>query len=166
MKSMIESQKGITLIALVITIIVLLILSAVGIGEFTGNGNDLSQTKNTLALSELNKVQQIVLETEIKFKQLGNKTILKGEETTYAEANNILSSVGETAKGTSSPNALDDEKYYILTKSDLEELGMEKINNNDRYLVNYYTGEVFNITQKKTSQNEVLYVYAKTDMSE
>ena len=39
---------------------------------------------------------------------------------------------------------------------------MENIHNNDEYIVNYATGEVMNITQQKTANNEALYIYAKT----
>ena len=69
MKNIVKSQKGITLMALVITIIVLLIIAGIGIGEIIGNSGDINQTEDVLALSELKKIQQAVLENYIKYKQ-------------------------------------------------------------------------------------------------
>ena len=171
MNNKVKSQKGITLIALVITIIVLLILATIGIRELTGNKNDIKQTRNALALAELEKVQQVVLETDLKYKQLGNNSLLIGDEVTYYEAEYELSQINpdEVLKGNCNPeiitnpaNIKPEDKYYKLNKYNLKTLGMENISNDDEYIVNYSTGEVFNIKQKRTSQGEALYVYART----
>ena len=76
MKEIVKSQNGITLIALVVTIIVLIILASIGIGELSNNNEDVAQTKNTIALSELSKVQQAVIENYLKYVQLKNDSFL------------------------------------------------------------------------------------------
>ena len=93
MNNKVKSQKGITLIALVITVIVVLILAGIGIGELSGNKSDIKQTKNTISKSELNKIQQVVIENYLKYKQLGNERFLIGTRTTYSEANTKLKSI-------------------------------------------------------------------------
>ena len=54
-----------------------------------------------------------------------------------------------------------DKSYYKLNGENLKALGLENIHNNDVYVVNYSTGEVFNYTQKKTAAGDILYVKAK-----
>ena len=161
MNNNIKSQKGITLMALVITIIVLLIIAGIGIGELRGKKGDINQTKNAVALSELNKIQQSIIETYLKYKQLNNASVLIGTPLDYQTAQSYLSEVkpGETLKANDLNEA--EYKYYELNKQNLKTMGLENINNNDRYVVNYSTGEVFNITQKQTVINEALYIYAK-----
>lgn len=161
MKSKIKSQKGITLVALVITIIVLIILSGITIGKIAGNKGNINQTKNAVALSELSKVQQAVMETYVKYKQLNNSSILIGTVIDSSNAQSLLTEVkpGESLKANDSNEI--EYKYYTLTKQDLITLGLENIQNDNEYIVNYSTGEVFNITQKQTINKEALYVYAK-----
>ena len=161
MKNIVKSQKGITLMALVITIIVLLIIAGIGIGEIIGNNGDINQTKDALALSELKKIQQAVIETYLKYKQLNNESVLIGIPVEYENAQLYLSEVkpGEDLKVNNLNEA--EYKYYELTKENLKTLGLENIHNDDKYYVNYSTGEVFNYTQKQTLKNEALYIYAK-----
>ena len=162
MRDTLKSQKGITLMALVITIIVLLIIAGIGIGEIAGNTGDIKQTEDVLALSELKKIQQAVLENYIKYKQLGNGNLFIGDSVENSIAQQELDEIkpGESLKANTQDNNLEN-KYYKLTAGKLKLLGLNNINNKDEYIVNYSTGEVFNITKKKTAQNEALYIYAK-----
>ena len=65
-----KSTKGITLIALVITIVILLILAGVGIAMLTGDNGILTQAQNakekTEKASELEGIQLAVLGSETK----------------------------------------------------------------------------------------------------
>ena len=54
-----KKQQGITLIALVITIIVLLILASIGIGTMSGIDQDIQNSNSSISKSDLAKVQQI-----------------------------------------------------------------------------------------------------------
>lgn len=166
MKRVVKKEKGITLIALVITIIVLLILAGVGIGELTGKKNSINESKDKTALSELTKIQQAVMETYIKYKQLGSINILKGTRMTYAYTQSEFNQMGssESLKITVSydeSNEIDPSTYYYkLDNNNLLDMGLDNINNNNEYIVNYSTGEVFNITQRKTINGEALYIWA------
>lgn len=168
MKEIVKSQNGITLIALVVTIIVLIILASIGIGELSNNKEDVAQTKNTIALSELSKVQQVIIENYLKYVQLKNDSVLTNvgtkieEVEEYNEINNKLKQISEDNFSLSVPFSEDvDKSYYKLSGENLKALGLENIHNNDVYVVNYSTGEVFNYTQKKTATGEVLYVKGK-----
>ena len=148
MKNTVKSQNGITLIALVVTIV--------------------AQTKNTIALSELSKVQQVIIENYLKYVQLKNDSVLTNvgtkieEVEEYNEINNKLKQISEDNFSLSVPFSEDvDKSYYKLSGENLKALGLENIHNNDVYVVNYSTGEVFNYTQKKTAAGDILYVKAK-----
>ena len=67
-KNILKKQTGITLIALVITIIVLLILSSVSIAMLTGNNGILTQAKNAKEATEkaAKKENNDLLEIEMK----------------------------------------------------------------------------------------------------
>lgn len=162
MNNIVKSQKGITLMALVVTIIILLIIAGIGIGEIAGNGGDINQTEDVMALSELKKIQQAVLETYIKYKQLGNKDVLIGKRISNDIAQGELSAIksGLELKTNGSQQGAE-YAYYELDINHLKNIGLDNIHNNDKYIVNYSTGEVFNITQKKTAKEDILYVYAK-----
>ena len=167
MNSIVKSQKGITLIALVITVIILLILAGIGIGELSNNNEDIAQTKDTMSLTELSKVQQVVIENYLKYVQLKNDSVLTsvGEKVysdEYTEINNTLIGItGNPLKVEFSEDV--DKSYYKLSGENLKSLGLENIRNNNIYVVNYSTGEVFNYTQQKTVSGEPLYIYAKNN---
>lgn len=79
---MIRKQEGITLIALVVTIILLLIIAGITIGAFTGQDGILNQTKDSVSSVEqesaITKVSAEVYESyaidgTIDFDKLNNK---------------------------------------------------------------------------------------------
>lgn len=160
MKNKVKENKGITLIALVITIIVLLILAGISIGEVSKKKGSINESKNQIALSELTKIQQAVMETYIKYKQLGNANVLKGTPiTSYDEVEGAFNQLESkyTYDGTEETDI--SKYYYKLQKANLIEMGLSNINNDDEYIVNYSTGEVLNITQKQAIDGSALYVY-------
>lgn len=164
MKENKNNQKGITLIALVITIIVLIIIAGISIGQISGRNNSINESEEKTAFSELTKIQQAIIERYIKYKQFGNKNVLIGEELDYDDAQTALTQVknGEQLKVDNRDSA--EYKYYKLNKGSLKLLGLENIHNSDEYIVNYSTGEVFNITQKKTANDGILYIYSKKEI--
>lgn len=161
MEEKINNQKGITLVALVITIIVLMILAGIGIGQIFGEKNSISESKEETAFSELTKIQQAIIEKYIKYQQFKNKNILIGEEIDYNDAQTALAQIKSNEELKVSNRDGVEFQYYKLTVENLKILGLENIHNNDEYIVNYATGEVMNITQKKTKNGGVLYIYAK-----
>lgn len=165
MEKIVKNNSGITLMALIITIIVLIILAGIGIGSATGMKGNINQSKEAVAITDLSKIQQVVLENYIKYKQLNQEKFLKGEKITYAEAKaefDGLGFSGDESLKVSSYNETDPSTfYYKLDTMHLKEMGLQNIGSENEYIVNYSTGEVFNIKQKKTSSGHILYVYSK-----
>ena len=168
MDKIIENNKGITLMALIITIIVLMIITGIGIGASTGMRGNINESKEAMATAELSKIQQAVLENYVKYKQMNQESFLKGEVISYDDALEEFNQLGldsnQKLKAASYDTTTAGDPslfYYKLDKMHLKEMGLQNIDNDDQYIVNYSSGEVFNITQKKTSSGNVLYVYAK-----
>ena len=160
-KKVIKNEKGITLLALVITIVVLIILASIAVNV----GKDgIKESKEDAMLSELGMVQNAILQRKTKV-DLTNEDY-PGE--TIAEANiNLEETIEEINNNrTSSEEEIsrkdhDDSHYYFLSTENggLEELGIT--NSEEAYIVNYETGEVINYTTKLTETGKPLYIYAR-----
>lgn len=149
---MVSNNKGITLIALVITIVVLLILASIGIGgAITGVDESTEQTQK----SELKMVQHAVLQRYTKYSLANDTKMLVGKK--IESVSELYSEVSWKNKE-NYENLKDEEKYYELNSDNLKELGIT--NEKDTYIVNYKTGEVFNNTIKKTKSGYLLYIYS------
>ena len=146
-----KKNKGITLIALTITIIVILILSSVIITTVKKSNSTVKQARISTKVYELQQVQQSVIQNFIKYKQTGNEEYLVGTKCNSQDTlNTYKEELGIEFKSTY-------EDYYILGSSDeLKKIGLK--NGEDSYIVNYKTGEVFNYTTKKTEDGNVLYI--------
>lgn len=141
---MLKENKGITLIALIVTIIILLILSSIGVAA---GRTSVKTAKDNKAKVELDMVQHAVLERYSKYKLTNAEAILVGTKITYAEAESISEQMDHrlTEEGT----------YYRLMPSDLELLGISQDKN--QYIVNYEKGIAMNETIKNTYAGEALY---------
>ena len=160
-KKVINKEKGITLLALVVTIIMLIILAStiVNIGQ-----NEIKESEENAKLSELGIVQNAILQRKTKADLTDED--YPGE--TIIEANiNLEKSIEEMndhrASGEEEITKKDDDNsnYYFLSTENggLEELGIT--NSEDAYIVNYETGEVINYTTKLTGTGKPLYIYAR-----
>lgn len=146
-----KNEKGITLIVLTITIIVLLILIGVTIGSMAGKKGLIKDSKSNTKISELNQVQQALLEAYVMYKNTGNENYLVGKDIEYSEVQEVISNFeNATLKATGN--------YKRLEPEDLAKLGIT--GGEDTYIVNYETGEVINETQSVTGNGDELYVYA------
>lgn len=146
----IRENKGITLVALVITIILLLIISGISItGVIRGN----KEAKESKLFSELNMVQHAILERYTKA-QLTKEELPGIEINNIEEVKTIINEMDSeiTLKGK-------ENEYKKLNKEELEKLGIT--NSTDTYIVNYSTGEVINATIKNTDSGKALYIYSK-----
>ncbi len=160
-KKVINSEKGITLLALVITIVVLIILASitVNIGK-----EGIKESKEDAMLSELAMVQNAILQRKTKADLTqedypGETMATAGinlEEVIEEINDNKASGEEEISKKDS-----DNNHYYFLSTENggLEALGIT--NSEDAYIVNYETGEVINYTTKLTGTGKPLYIYAK-----
>lgn len=146
-----KENKGITLIVLVLTIIIMLIIAGISISR-TITVKD--EAEESIQISSLEMVQHAILERYTKSKL--TKEELPGNPVTISQVQEIINEIniktGEniTLKGT---------KYYELKKKDLEKLGITQEKN--IFIVNYLTGEVINKTLKVTKAGAALYTYSK-----
>lgn len=150
-----KTQKGITIVSLVITIIILLIISSIGI-NFGING--INSTKDSKLEAELNMVQHAVLEQYAKYKTTKDIVYLVGNKVSEEQLKDITSELGITLVNI--PDTYSNKDYYKLDKASLNEIGIR--DTYDEYIVNYISGEVINITQKKLSNNNPLYTKASS----
>ena len=146
----IRKNNGITLVALVITIVLLLIIAGISI---TGTIRGEKQTKESVAVSELNMVQHAILERKTKA-QL-TKEELPGQSVTSTQIQQVIDEI-EKKSGTTISLKGNTEDYKLLNAEALQDLGME--NYKSEYIVNYSTGEVIDITIQVTEDGEVLYI--------
>ena len=97
-KNVAKKQTGITLIALVITIIVLLILAGVSIAMLTGNNGILTQAKlakENTALAKEDEENKLAKNNEYINEQTGK--VIPGKMATKTEKDNYVDSDGDTA---------------------------------------------------------------------
>ena len=96
-----KKQKGITLIALVVTIIVLLILAGVSIAMLTGNNGILTQGKRAKEETTVGHEKETV-----QMAYAGAKAKKLGEEVTAEDVNEQLTINGENATATEGTNKI------------------------------------------------------------
>lgn len=155
-----KNEKGITLVTLVITIVVLSIITSITIASGLDAKKNTKDTKSAVLKSELAQVQQIVLETDIKYKQTKNSNTLLGEKITFNEAKTTLREISNSLslRGEDYDSSLNEDieiYYYKIDPELLEQLGIK--GSEQQYIINYSTGEVLNYYTKTTSNGEVLY---------
>ena len=159
--NIIRKTIGITLIALVVTIVVLLILAGITINIGT---QSIKDSREDALLSELGMVQNAVLQRKTKADLTTNEAY-PGDKIDIATVNSVIAEIN--SQQTEEDIELKDNSegkennYYLLTTSNngLNNLGITKSEN--EYIVNYETGEVINSTTKVTESGKPLYIYAK-----
>lgn len=150
-----NSANGITLIALVITIVVLIIIAGVSI---TGSLKGKDETEEAKLFSELNMVQHAILERYTK-SQITNST-LPGTTMSMSDVQLIIDDINSSTGGNIQLKGK--EEYKKIEQSDLEKLGL-KGKDKYTYIVNYNTGEVINQTIKVTKSGKALYIYSREE---
>ena len=161
-----KNQKGITLIALVVTIIVILIIASVSI--YTGT-SAIQDSKDQANISEIKMLKQVILETYTKYMTTKDVNIIKGEPIYYADVQEVVNDINNDSDEIVTLKMFNYDSiyfsseipiyYFILNQDDLKQMGVTTSNNNI-YIVNYYTGEVINKTVKVTDNGIPLYTYA------
>lgn len=146
-----KEEKGVTLIALAVTIVIMLILAGVGIYEGS-RGVDSANDSNLM--SEAKMVQHAVLEQYTKYKTTQNKDYLIGSRMDRTFVTQVAAQIGVSLVNI--PSTYTNADYYKLTKTDMEKLGFENVE--DEYIINYVSGEVINYTQRVDSKGNALYV--------
>ena len=153
----VKNERGIALVTLVITIIVLLILASIAV--YTSR-DSIYDAKNNILLSEVAMVQHAALERYTQV-TLMNSNIFPG--TPYTSMDAIKSALTELSSDEELTALLNNNQtpsdYYYLTPTDLEE--MQITDTEDSYIINYKLGLVINVTNQKTTKGEPAYLYAK-----
>ena len=150
-------NKGITLITLIITFIVLMILA----GTATIIGSDMvEKTKQQDLNRQLTMVNNAILEQYTKYIKTKDTSYLIG--TKYQKADNymqeIISKIGVELIQIPNSYAEDLKSYYQLSVSQLNQIGVQ--DSKYTYIVNYLTGEVINET--KALAGEKYYMYSRS----
>ena len=141
-----KDEKGITLVAIVIMIVLLLIIAGI---TFSGISTNTENAASQVAESELKMVQNVVLQikTESDLTRT-NYSELPGNDISKEEVQNVAK--GVQLKG-------EEWEYKLLDKQALQEIGIT--NTEDTYIVNYNTGEVIN-KDKFSEFEKPLYIYS------
>ena len=148
---MLRDNKGVTLIALTITIIILLIIAAVTIG---GGNESIKMTRSNKLLAELDMVQHACLERYAEYKLTKDENLLVG---TVVEYNTAHSLAGEMDYTENFP-AEGEGTFYELNPENseaMESLGLSQIE--DTYIIDYENGVVMNKTTQTTPLGTSLY---------
>ena len=160
-KRVIKDEKGITMVALVMTIIVMLILAGITINL---GKNGIKESKENAMLSEVGMIQNAVLQRKTKVDLTSEEYPGQNLDDAGINLDNLISEINSKKSSEEESVTRKDAEntdYYLLSNSNngLQELGIT--NAEDEYIVNYKTGEVINYTPKVNNSGKPLYVYAK-----
>ena len=155
-KSIEKNQKGVTMIALIITIIVLLIIASISIGSALNSHETAAKNK---LLTEVGMVQHAALERYTKQVTIGNEDFPGEEYTSKSEIEADIDKIKNDSKLSEILNNTTPEDYYFLNKNALKNLGVTVTE--DSYIINYKLGIAINATVQVTEDGQPLYVYSK-----
>ena len=139
MSMALKREKGVTLMVLIITVIVLAILATITIQEVGGIMNQIDR-ENVSTNLLLIQAKAKVLKEKASFSN--DETILKGQK-----VSEIVDNAEVEELKTKGVLDTEDENYnsnYLLDKQAIEELeiGIDKMSDDDFYIVNYATEDV------------------------
>ena len=179
----IKNEKGITLIVLILTMLLLIIIAAISI-DYAYDG--IMYSKERKMLTEVEEVQQAVME---KYTELTQLKIENNEDSydDFAEtiSTSDLSKYSDILKHTydNTEDIEPSKRYYTISADQMKKLDIEIKNGipDDRkemdilknsngnyvlYIVNFYYGEVLNIYYsedfKTEHSNQLLYTLGRT----
>lgn len=139
-----KNSKGITLVSLVITIIILILITSVTV--YTGT--------NVIKQVTLQNVNTDMMLIRAKVKTMEEQAKFNKDNSNYKGT--PLIDVHDNKK---IDKLVDEEiveditKYYLLSKEDLNSMGLEKIDIADGYLVNYESEEIIYVRGLKKEDN-------------
>lgn len=139
-----EDNRGITLVALVVTIIVLLILAGIGIntGISSMEKVKLEELKTNMLLIEA-KARECVEEANFRMGVSTDEIVVESVRKEIYEGNNKL----EKANSTNVPNnpgKIDLNDCYVITQETFDLWGLNKIklSEDEKYLVKFNESEI------------------------
>lgn len=171
---MMKNEKGVTLMALSITIMLIFILASVTIKGINEGAEDVQDNKLN---AELGIIRQAITEQYMLAKAVGElKVPATNEQVTFWIGDRIESAStielpeanynSKDSNGTKFFNRIanyqpvyqEDFYYRLSTEEQLKELGITRGDFKCTYIVNYSTGEVYNETNQVTSDSYLLYM--------
>ena len=164
MKNIFKDEKnmsGITLIALVLTIVVLLIILSVSVEMGMSN---LKEAKVNKLITELGMVNHAVLETYTKMNITGED--YPGVKVAQAgiDVDKVLEDISSKSGQTITKKDSNNDNYFYVTSENGGFENLEIDGAEDEYIVNYQTGAVINYTQLVTEENHPLYMYSRENI--
>jgi Tfp pilus assembly protein PilE len=131
--NIIPQKNGITMVVLVITIIVMIIIT--GVTVYTGT--------NVIKQASLQNINTNMMLIQAKTKTIEEQANFNDDTSVYKGTKIADVTNNKLVEKLVSNNVIDDtENYYLLTQEDLNSMGLEKINIDDGYVVNYDTNEI------------------------
>lgn len=152
---MMKKNEGITLVSLVITIIIMLMLAGIGV---TTAYTSINGVRDDKLKTELGVIRQATLEQYTLAQAVNQtKTLATEPQVSFWIGEKITDKNEITFISLSEYNPqYQEEFYYRLNPENLRKIGIKDAKYT--YIVNYSTGEVYNETQKTTSDHQQLYL--------
>lgn len=147
-----KEQKGITIVSLVITIVILIIITSVTV--YT--------SVSIIKQANLQTINTNMMLIQAKTKTIAEQAKFNKDTSNYKGT--LISDISDNQKILKliDNGVIDDaSKYYLLSNEDLQDLGLQKIDIEDGYVVNYDTEEVIYV---KGFENEGTTYYKLSEL--
>ena len=179
MKEKLKYAKGITIISLVMTIIVMIIIATISIKMGISS---INSTQDSAIETNLEMVQHAITQQYSKAMTLDKLDIesnITSNPGTSEDENKPNSFIGTPLKKEDLKEYVDkipqapdlinvdnsyeydntdyEDVYYLISDSELEKLGVD-VGNGQEYIVNYSTGEVLDVTNKNYASGDPAYI--------
>jgi len=147
---MLKNKKGITLVSIIITIIVMIILAGIGIA-----------TSDIIGRAYTQKITSNMILIQTKVKILMEKASFNQDTSTYYLGRKLKDQPNKSqiAGQALSASELEEDTLYVYDKETLESMGLEGIElyNDQVYIINYANGEVIFPDGLKNSLGTIVY---------
>lgn len=128
-----KKTEGITIVALTITVIVLIILASIGI--YTGT--------EIIKQANLQNINTNMMLIQAKTKTISEQAKFNKDTSNYKGTKLAEVTGNKDVEKLLLENTIEDsENCYLLSQTDLNEMGLEKVKEDSGYIVNYETNEI------------------------
>ena len=163
MKNKLKERKGITLIALVITIIVLLILAAVSIATLTGPNGLLTRANDAKTETEYKGAEEKVKLAIMAARSQSERGTLDAEKLVTEVTTNYGGQAETTAGGFPVTVTIDGKSFIVSEDGTIESAGAKPQITEVKIVTNSDgTGE--DVPDNQSAENTVLYISFKTSL--
>lgn len=139
-----NNSRGITIVSLVITIIVILVITSVTV--YTGD--------NIIKKAKLQTINTNMMLIQVKTKTIAEQAKFNKDTSNYkGNVVNNISGNKKVDKLIEQGIIENTDTYYLLSSEDLISMGLEKIEIDDGYIVNYETEEIIYVRGFKVDDN-------------